>query len=326
MRVVSSDLVKDKVVLLRFDIDVELRQIGGRWEVAEDYRLRVGLPTLRLCLDNAEEVIILGHLGRPEGKEEPALSVEPIYNWFYQNGFKEQLTDKRLRLLENLRFEAGEDLASEEYAAKLASYGNFYVNEAFAAHHSAASTTVLPLYLPHAAGLRFAKEVETLKRIKENPKKPLVAIIGGVKVEDKYPVIKAISAFSDHILVGGLLAQKIKQQNLEIPVNVILAQSSENGLDISKESLEKFKEILKTAGTIIWAGPVGKYEDPAGILGTRVLAETIINTGAESIIGGGDTIAALNGFLDKFSFVSVGGGAMLKLLSTGTLPTIRVLE
>jgi phosphoglycerate kinase len=326
MRVVNPELVKDKVVLLRFDVDVELKQVGDKWEVAEDYRLRVGLPTLKICLDNAEEVIILGHLGRPEGKEDPALSVEPIYNWFYKSGFKEQLTDKRLRLMENLRFEIGEDEASEEYAAKLASFGNFYVNEAFAAHHAAASTTVLPLHLPHAAGLRFAKEVDTLRRIKENPKKPLVAIIGGVKVEDKYPVIKAISAFSDYILVGGLLAQKIKQQNLEIPSNVILAQSSESGLDISTETLEKFKNILKTAGTIIWAGPVGKYEDPGGIFGTKALAETIINTNAESVIGGGDTIAALDGFLDKFSFVSVGGGAMLKLLSTGTLPTIRALE
>lgn len=323
MQVVSPDLIKGKKVLLRLDLDVEIKDK----KVIEDYRLKAGLPSLKLCLEHADKIIILGHLGRPNGREVPELSVEPIYDWLAeQDNLRSHLESGKLKLLENLRFESGEDDCSLDYAKQLATFGDFFINEAFAAHHRAASTTLLPTLLPHAAGLRFAQEVETLRRVRENPQKPLVIIIGGAKVEDKYPVIKALSSLSEHILVGGLLAKKIKDQFLQVPPNVILGQSNSSGLDLDDDTIEKFKAILTDAKSVVWAGPLGKYEDPAGNIGNKELARTLIQTDTYTLIGGGDTIAALDEFLPKFSFVSVGGGAMLELLSKGSLPTIDCLN
>lgn len=324
MQIVSDKFVSGKKVLLRLDIDVEIE--GGK--VAEDYRLRAGIPTIRLCLEVASEVIIMGHIGRPKGKVVPELSVEPVFNWFSENGFKEELESKKLRILENLRFEAGEDEASLDYAKELAALGDVYINEAFSSHHKAASTTVLPTLLPHAAGLRFAKEVDTLTKIRQAPKRPQVAIVGGAKVEDKYQAILDLSNFCDNVLVGGLLAKLMLEQALEKPSNVVLGALNEEGIDLSAAALGAFAHIIKDAKDIIWAGPVGKYEDENGNHGDKILAEAVTLSEARSLIGGGDTISALNklGFLDKFTFVSVGGGAMLELLTKGTLPTIDVLE
>lgn len=324
MQTVTADLVKEKQVLLRFDIDVEIQD--GR--VVEDFRLKKGLPTLDLCLRNASKVIIMGHIGRPDG-EDPEFSVEPIYNWLINfDHYEEALDSKKLRILENLRFEEGEDGADITYAKELASFGDFYVNEAFAAYHKAASTTVLPTLLPHAAGLNFAKEVERLTELRENPKKPLIALIGGAKVEGKYRAVVELSKIADTVLVGGLLANNIHERDLEVPGNVVLAKLSETGLDISTSSIGAFAEILKRAKEVIWGGPMGKYEVLEGNHADKILAEAIIDSGAESVIGGGDTVAALDklGLLDKFSFVSSGGGAMLEFLSEGTLPTIEALS
>lgn len=366
MQTVTSDLVKGKTVLLRLDLDVPLiqksvlrlrsgQEVGSRKSeeyhemvVAEDYRLRVTMPTLRLCLDHAKEVIIMGHIGRPQG-EDPNLSVAPIYQWFLEHGFRSDLESEKLRLLENLRFEEGENLASLEYARELANLGDpsttltelstgslgtgFFVNEAFAAHHQAASTTVLPTLLPHAAGLRFAKEVEKLTNFKKNPQKPFVAVIGGAKIEDKYEAIISLNKICDKVLVGGLLPKLIDEQQLNLPDNVFLGRLNEEGNDLSVVSLAVFLEIIEDANQVIWAGPVGKYEDPAGNHGNIILAHTIIDKNKKAIIGGGDTIAALAelGLLEQLDlsdriFISVGGGAMLEFLSKGTLPTIEVLN
>jgi phosphoglycerate kinase len=324
MQVVTADLVKGKTVLLRYDLDVEIKD----GQVTEAFRLKKGLRTLDLLLQHASKIIIMGHLGRPQG-EDPTLSVEPIYNWFINfEHYREAFDSKKIRLLENLRFEPQEDDRDLTYAKELASFGNFYVNEAFAAYHKAASTTVLPTLLPHAAGLNFASEIERLTQLRNYPQKPLVALIGGAKIEGKYRAVIELSKIADVVLVGGLLAHDIKQRGLDIPKNVLLATLNQTGLDISEQSIAQFSEILKGAKEIVWGGPMGKYEVLEGNFGDKALAEVIISSGAQSIIGGGDTVAAVDklGLLDQFSFVSTGGGAMLEFLSEGILPTLDALN
>ncbi|MBI2022762.1 phosphoglycerate kinase [Candidatus Daviesbacteria bacterium] len=332
MQVVSPEFVKGKKVLLRLDIDVPLERIQDTgYRVQDDFRLKAGMPTLKLCLENAQKVIVIGHIGRPGGKEVPELSVKPVSNWLAEQHKQGNLPKGDLDVLENLRFESGEDGGDLEYAKELAKMRDVFVYEAFASHRPAASTTVLPTLLPHAAGLRFTREVSVLTRARENPRKPLVAIVGGAKVEDKFGSVLALAEFCDAVLVGGLLPKEIKEKNLEVPRNVMLGTLGENGIDLAEESVEAFIRLIKNAGEIIWGGPIGKYEDPEGIKGTGKLAEAILFSQAETIVGGGDIVAAITklGLLEKFEdkgLVSVGGGAMLKLLSEGTLPTMEALS
>lgn len=325
MQIISPDLISGKKVLLRYDIDVPID--NGR--VVEDFRLKAGLPTLRLCLEHAEQVVMMGHIGRPGGKEVPELSVEPIYDWLAQyDDLRSHMSSGKLKLLENLRFEAGEEACDLDYARELVSYGDFYVNEAFAAHHKATSTTVLPTLLPHAAGLRFAEEVRRLTEVRENPKRPLVVIIGGVKIEDKLPVIEAMSKIADYVLVGGKIVLELLHSFNGRTINIKVASLNQNGTDIDEKTLREWEPIIKTAGMIVWNGPVGKVEEEQYSKGTKEIAGAIISSGSESIIGGGDTIGILGklGLLGEIDFVSVGGGGMLKFLADGTLPTIEALR
>ncbi len=322
MQTVRPDLIRGKKVILRLDLDVPIEN----GQVKDDFRLKAAMDTLKLCLENADNTTICGHLGRPGGKVVEALSVAPVAKWIKDYCLSHGFPPGKLDILENLRFEEGEDGVYAEYAMELAKYGDFFVNEAFASHHEAASTTLLPTMLVHAAGLRFAKEVEVLTKIRQSPPKPLVAIIGGVKLEDKYPAIVELSKIADVVLVGGLLPLKIKEENREVSANVMLGKLDQSGLDLAPETIESFAKVITGAKQIVWAGPLGKYEDPKANHGNLALAQAVIKSGASSIIGGGDTIAALDFYLDKFSFVSVGGGAMLKFLTSGTLATIEALK
>lgn len=334
MQKFHSNHVEGKRVLIRYDIDVPIKD--GR--VVEDFRLKAGLTTLRFCLQFATEVILLGHIGRPKLDDNGApsdedvlnLSVAPIFDWFYQNGFDKELDSKKLKILENLRFEKGEEEASLEYAQELASLGDFYINEAFASYRPAASTTVLPTLLPHAAGLNFAKEVENLTRIRENPQPPFVAIMGGAKVEDKLPVIKILAKEADAVLVGGKLVSEINDQKLDLPDNVLVGRLNPDGYDIAPETTDSWKSLITSAKTIVWNGPVGKFED-AGNNQSEEIAKIILTTDADTVVGGGDTVSLLGNLdlITKFQahgFVSAGGGAMIKFLSDGTLPTIEALK
>ncbi len=352
MQVISPDLIKGKKVLLRLDIDVSLSDVSLQSsavrQVIDDFRLKAGLKTLGMCLENAEETIILGHIGRPDG-EDKSLSVEPIYDWLEEKGFGEELALGNLRILENLRFEKGEDEADLDYAKELAALGDVYINEAFAAYHKAASTTILPTLFPdvvdpegrlrsrRAAGLHFAEEVQKLKRIRENPNRPLIAIVGGAKVEDKLPAVLALSKIADAVLVGGKIAAEIKNA----PPNVFVAELNEEGTDVSAKSMVDWVKMIMNAKTIIWNGPMGKIE-PGKLKvyeaserkflgtarGTYEIAKLITESNAESIVGGGDTISALNDLMmvERFSFVSTGGGAMLEYIIKGTLPTVEALN
>jgi phosphoglycerate kinase len=324
MQTVTADLIKDKKVLLRLDIDVPIEN----GQILEPFRLESGLDTLKLCLENAQTVTCMGHIGRPGGVEVAELSVGPVVAW-YEDKLKDlHLPEGKFNFLENLRFENGEDEASEEYAKELAALGDFLVIECFASHRKAASTTVLASLLPHAAGLRFAKEVEELTKVRENPHRPMVAIIGGAKIEDKLGVVEQMSKSADAVLIGGKLPHEIKEKGLTFPPNVLVARMNESGLDLDPEVAQRFADIIKAAKQIVWAGPMGKYEDEAQREGTRILAQAAAESDVYSVIGGGDTITALSGvnMLEKMTFVSTGGGAMLKMLADGTLPTIEALN
>lgn len=324
MRVVAPELIQGKRVLLRLDLDVPLKD--GRIE--DDTRLLAGMDTLGLCLEFATSVTICGHLGRPGGKEDPSLSVKPIVDWIEEGYGHIQLPPGKLHILENLRFEPGEEACDMNFAKELASHGDFYVFEAFASHRPAASTTVVPTLLPHAAGLRFAQEVDELIQVRDKPIRPLVVILGGAKVEDKMPVIKAMAQSADVVLVGGKLAAEIKEKGIEnLGANVMVGKLTEDGFDISDETVGAWSNLIKTAKEVVWNGPLGKFEDPKNG-NTQKIAQAIIDSKAKSIIGGGDTISAVTqyGLVDQFTFVSTGGGAMLNLLADGTLPTIEALQ
>lgn len=360
MQIVSADLIRAKKILLRLDIDVALQKVAGdRFQVTEDFRLKAGLPTLRLCIENASKVIIIGHLGRPFTTAEdekkgnpPELSAKPIQEWFEKElgqevFFAENLeqveqSNNKIVLLENIRFFHGEvpgaayhatctlKTCDVDFARQLAGLGEVYINEAFASHNPAVSTTILPTLLPHAAGVRFAMEVKALLEVRDNPKKPLIAIMGGAKVADKLPVINVLAQKADAVLVGGKLIAEVREQNLELPKNVMVGKLSEDGFDIAPETTESWKGLISKAAMVVWNGPVGKFEDEKNNQ-TKLIAETVLSANAKVVIGGGDSVAALSQYgllseAEEKAFVSTGGGAMLKLISDGTLPTIEVLK
>jgi len=356
VRIVSSDLVKDKKVLLRLDLDVPIED----GKVIEDFRLKSGLSTITLILQNASKVVLIGHLGRPfkTAEEEkngsvPTLSLKPVHEWLQDNLNQDiefvtelesaKVSPAKIVMLENIRFFHGEILGPEyhatcssktcdmDFARQLASIGDFFINEAFASHNPSASTTILPTLLPSAAGLHFAKELEKLLQIRNNPQKPFVAVLGGAKLEDKLGVLELFSKIADAVLVGGKLPQEIKDKNMKVAKNVMVAQMNEAGLDVSPSAAESFTGVIKNASQVVWAGPLGKYEEEQSILGTKIVAEGILDSKADVLIGGGDTIAAIGklnllGQFEQRAFISTGGGAMLRLLIDGTLPTIDVLE
>lgn len=325
MQTVNPQIISGKKVLLRLDLDVPLEN----GQIAEDFKLRAGLATLKLCLENASGVIVMGHIGRPGGKVVPELSVEPIRKWFTGQG----ITDNKLKVLENLRFDPREEACDLAYAEELAAMGDIYVNEAFGSYHPAVSTTILPSLLPHAAGLRFIREIGVLGEIRDNPRKPFVVIMGGAKVTDKLPVINVLAKRADAVLVGGKLIQELSVISLQLSDNISVGELNEEGTDITSGTIEKWKTVIQEAAMIIWNGPVGRIEDPnlGSAKGTYELAKMILESEAEVVIGGGDTVGFLGkvGLLKEFEekgFVSVGGGAMLKFLTDGTLPTIEVLK
>jgi len=277
------------------------------------------LPAVKYLLDNgAKKIILMGHLGRPEGRVVEDLKLAPV-----EKRFRELLDSKNIIFLENLRFDKREEENDAGFAKELAGLGDFYVNEAFASsHRQHASIVGIPKFLPHCAGFHFASEVENLSKILENPKRPLVFVIGGDKLETKLPLVVELAHFANSVLVGGALTQ-----NMNIN-NVLFAKPTDDGFDISDDSIMKFGEIIKKAGTVVWNGPMGKFEDEKWEMGTRKIAEAIAGCGGFRVVGGGDTISALKKFnlIDKMDYVSTGGGAMLEFLAKGTLPGIEALE
>jgi phosphoglycerate kinase len=314
----DANITKGTRVLVRADLDVPIKD----GQIMEAYLLESGLPTLKYLQDKQATIIIMGHLGRPDGKVVDDLSTKhliPFYN--------EHLGEGTYELLENLRFDSREEANDPEFAKELATKADIYINECFSASHRAhASITGVAQLLPAYAGLRLEKEVTTLEKVLKDPVRPLIAVVGGVKVETKKPVIAKFIQIADMILVGGKLGTN---WNAEIPDNMKIPRDyGELGRDIGPRTIGIYTEILSRAKTVIWSGPMGNYEEEKFMHGTKEIAKAIIASKAFSVVGGGDTVAALQkiNLADKFSFVSTGGGAMLDFLAYGNLPGLEVLD
>lgn len=331
--------VLGKRVFLRSDLDVPLLEMT----IEDDTRLQAGLPTIQYLLEHGATVIVAGKLGRPDGVDK-SLSLKPVAEWLVKklqpntynltpttlgdfDGWR--IADK-LFLLENLRFYPGEEANDSQFAQKLASLADIYVNDSFAvSHRNHASIVGVPALLPHFAGLRMAKEVEVLGDVLENPKRPLVVVIGGAKVETKMPLITKMIETADTILVGGKLPLEPQVQAMH-ENKLIIATLTADGTDITAESVEKFSSAIEDAQTIVWNGPLGliKEDTTDTEKGTREIALAIAKSNAYKIVGGGDTLDYLRrlGIIGQFDFVSMGGGAMLSFLSGEELPGLKALS
>ncbi len=318
MKILSSvkDLIlTNRTVLLRTNYDVPLKE----GKVVDSSRIKESLSTINYLLEQKAKVIILSHLGRPEGKVVPELSLKPV-----EGILNQLLQGNKVKLLENLRFDPREEKNEESLAKELASLGDFYINDAFAvSHRQHASIVGIPQFLPSAFGLDFLKEIEVLSKVREKPNRPVTVILGGVK-EDKLKMVDQLLSWADFILIGGKLPQLVEKT---YPKKVIIAQLKAEGEDITLESVNKFKEIIGQSGTIIWAGPMGVFEKAESELGTRQMAQAIVESQAFKIVGGGDTGAALTKFNleEKIDYLSSGGGAMFEFLAKGTLPGIEAI-
>lgn len=315
--------VENRKVLLRTDYDVPLKD--GR--VVDDTRIQASLQTINALLDRkAKTITILCHLDRPGGKVVENLRVKPVAEYL-----KKLLPQEAsVSVEENLRFHPGEEENNLEFAKELAQKGEVFINDAFAVSHRAhASIISLPKLLPSAIGKHFEKEIKALEKVLKTPKRPLLFIIGGAKLETKLPLIEKLTKLANQILVGGKLAQEIGSTcSFEAITCLRVAQLTQDGKDITKASAEEFADKIKSAGTVVWNGPMGVFEDDKHILGTKIIAQAINKAPGYTVIGGGDTEAAATKFEaeDEIDHISMGGGAMLQYLADGTLPGLETIS
>ncbi|HJY98473.1 MAG TPA: phosphoglycerate kinase [Patescibacteria group bacterium] len=321
--------VKRKKVLLRLDLDLT----DGEINVA-NIRLRSALNTLNYLISEEAKIVILGHRGRPGGKKVENLSLAPLALVLSELTGKEVIFEGEgdISLKENLRFDPGEEANDPEFSKKLASLGEVYVNEAFGnSHRSHASIVGISGLLPSAVGLHFSSEVENLSKVTDKPKRPLVYIISGVK-EDKIRYIGEFEKSADKILVGGRLPDFLGDSALESvrtqKGKVIVGNLIMDKEDITLNTIEVFEKEVKDAGTVVLAGPLGKYEDIGHRQGTERVFKAVVSSSAFKVAGGGDTEGAISilGMENAFDWISVGGGAMLEFLSKKTLPGIESLS
>jgi len=324
----AGDL-KGKRVLVRLDWSVPM--VEG--ETINDYQIKTSLPTLNYLIEAGAQVIVATHLESKKDKIEALLHYLP----------------EGVEILPNLRENPGEESNSEDFARELASKADIFVNEAFPeSHREYASVVGVPKFSPSFAGLRFSLEIAELSKA-FYPKRPFLFILGGAKFDTKLPLLKKFINIADEVFVGGALANNFfKEQGKDIGSSLVkegdfgLKELLDTGkiilpedtiidggkiMDVGPKTIENLKSKISSSKLVLWNGPLGFYE-----LGYKVatleLAKLISESGRESIVGGGDTLAAIEELkiLDKFSFVSTGGGAMLDFLATGTLPGIEALK
>ncbi len=381
--------LKGKTVLMRADFNVPLDE---QLNITDDTRIRETIPTIKYILQNgAKKVVLMSHLGRPDGKRVEKYSLKPVAKKLAEmlgeqvnflndcvgedikNGILQ--SSQRVVLLENLRFHSEEETNNEDFARQLASFGDVFVNDAFGtAHRAHASTAGVDKFLKSAAGFLLEKEIQYLGNAVQNPARPFVVILGGAKVSDKIGVIENLLPKCDTIIIGGgmsytfLKAQgkpignsKLEKEKLELaksllekarslkkeivlPVDHIVVDTvdvkakaevvgeaipdGKIAVDIGPNTIKLFEDKLKNAKTIVWNGPLGIFEMEPFSRGTSEIARFISTLKTTSIIGGGDTAAAVSKFKvqDKMSHVSTGGGASLEFLEGKELPGITSLS
>jgi phosphoglycerate kinase len=342
-RSVETADVGGKVVLVRSDLNVPLED--GR--VADDTRIRASLPTIRLLLEHdAREVRVCSHLGRPKtDQERERYSMEPV-----RVRLGELVGDERVRVLENTRFNAGETKNDAGFARELADGCELYVNDAFGSAHRAHSSTVgVAELLPAYAGLLLLEELRHLGRLLGDVERPFVIVSGGAKVEDKIGVLENLGARADEVLIGGKMAEDVRVDSPftfdpVLPTDVVAASAFEEGaetrvtpfddlpdgwlgLDIGPDTRADFGKRLGDAKTIFWNGPMGVFEWPAFSEGTFAVARAVADADAFSVVGGGDSVRAVQeaGVADRISWISTGGGASLELLEGKELPGVAAI-
>ena len=381
--------VAGKRVLVRCDFNVPLSE----GKITSDKRIVASLPTIQYLIKNNAKVILCSHLGRPKGEFKPEFSLAPVAVRLSEllgqevkmakdvvgesaQSLAADLKDGEVMLIENVRFHKEETKNDPEFSKKLASLAELYVNDAFgSAHRAHSSTTGVADYLPAACGYLIQKEIEFMGTALANPKRPLVAILGGAKVSDKIGVITNLLEKCDTIIIGGGMAYTfMKALGFEIGTSLLEADRIEDakammetakekgvkflipidnkvgreykpdteamiinsdnipdnymGLDIGPRTQELFADAIKGSGTVIWNGPMGVSEWENFAAGTIAVATAVAESGAISIIGGGDSAAAVQklGFADKMSHISTGGGASLEFLEGKELPGIAALN
>ena len=395
LRSVKDIDLRGKRVFIRVDFNVPIKN-GA---ITDDTRIRASLPTIRYVLEQGpESVVIASHLGRPKGKPTPEYSLQPVAthlgellgravqfvpydantNTYVEAGFSRPDGKPTLYLLENLRFNPGEEKNDPAFAAQLGAMADVYIDDAFGSAHRAHSSTegIIRHVKESGAGMLMSAEVEYLGRVLERPDRPLVAILGGAKVSDKLEVIQNLVPRVDALLIGGAMAYtffkarglnigkslveadlldaardveaQARNRNLrfELPVDHIVAPKLEAGvptetlavddpaigdrmgLDIGPKTIDRYREIIRTARTVTWNGPMGVFEIDAFARGTTEIAKAVADVKGTTIIGGGDSIAAVAkaGVTDRITHVSTGGGASLEFLGGRKLPGVEALR
>ncbi len=381
----SLDL-RGRRVLVREDLNVPLQD----GVITDDTRVRAALDTLRDLSRRGARVIVMSHLGRPRGRRVPELSLRPVAVRLAEllgrpvefasdcvgpaAGLAvERMSEGDVVLLENVRFHPGDEADDPEFGRDLALLGDVYVNDAFAASHRAhASVVGVARHLPAYAGLLMLSELRALHQALDDPRRPLVAIVGGAKVSTKAGVLRFLLARVDALLLGGAMANTFFKADgaevgaslvedealatareverdaggkLVLPVDAVCARAMAAGqemvvrpvdavepgwmiLDVGPATVGRFRQRLRGAGTVVWNGPVGVFEVPDFAGGTRAVGEAVAESGAYSLVGGGDTAAAVDalGLAGRFSHVSTGGGATLEYLEGRELPGVAVLR
>jgi phosphoglycerate kinase len=382
--------VKGKKVLCRCDFNVPQDKATGA--ITDDKRIAAALPTLNYLLDQGAAVIACSHLGKPKGEWKESLTLAPVAKRlsellgreviFARDVVGEDACTKaaalqpgQIMLLENLRFEPGEEKNDPAFAKKLADLAEVYVSDAFGTVHRAhASTAGVAAYLPAVSGMLIEKELEIMGGALANPRRPLVAILGGAKVSSKIGVINNLLDIADTIIIGGGMAYtfikalggsvgtslleedrldycremmdkaKAKGVKFLLPADTLCAAEfsadakpelvdtmaipgDRMGMDIGPKTIALFSDAVKDAGTVIWNGPMGVFEFPAFAEGTRALAKALADTDAITIVGGGDSAAAVAqlGYADRMTHISTGGGASLEFLEGKELPGVACL-
>jgi phosphoglycerate kinase len=369
--------VEGKRVLVRVDFNVPLDEDGN---ITDDARIRAALPTLTELRERGARLLLAAHLGRPKDRE-PEFSLRPAAERLAdllatEVALAEDLDhvpDGDVVMLENVRYEPGETKNDPELAKRYAALADAYVNDAFgAAHRAHASTEAVAHLLPSAAGRLLEREVATLRGILDDPRRPLVAVVGGAKVTDKIGVLDAFLGRAETILVGGAMcfpffkaqghevgdslceqegvepARKVLaagSDKLRLPIDLVAGEAFDAdtpvraidgvdvpegwmGLDIGPSTADRYADVVMSAGTVFWNGPMGAFELEPFAAGTRAVAEAIAASPATTVVGGGDSAAALAqfGLADKVDHLSTGGGASLELVEGKPLPGVQALS